>query len=693
MNVDKIPYRELMAEAAERNLCHFSDLINLYPPKLSTYRITERDVDQAAEYMKHRGLDEHTKDLKGWVGVSTSGFGHLDITEPIVLDAKDKDDLGRARPSGPIDMGQIEAAAVVQARKMAAESDKKCLINDAFLGTAPRVIPRSVPDASQGKIVRDGIHVTPQRNRLVRSGILSDVTNLIPISWLESDEPFGRRQLDGQPSSPTDLNAYEVRTSPGRQMLQMPITLSQFVPGKYVGTALEAGMTCTEFHPVSVQTNHLQPQTSLLASSTIAMAAMRRSRVLRTTTDDSRCDHPSLGVTRAENTDLRRQVASMQALINSNGAVQDKDNGLFGTAAGPEVSAVVSGGLTAGYQSLSNRRETPATTVDQHDTTKDSTEPPAAQDSCNPREYRKELEELSSPVAAANTNSVQLQLSREIDKICRRHLWEEGKAPVGRPRAPRPASMEVAEDDSDYTPGSSAGTKRRQSVQAQKTPVKQRKLGTTPKTPVRSQFRTAPMTSSPREPIKPLNLISIDRQRASGQEGASLPSNAPPSPVVPISPCPRRSSKATGTGGEPNKGKKNAAPIFGLHRNQELARPADSTENAEYAWSAETADFAANSEVARYALRANRLAGDGLRIGPSGWPEDALTALTKLKDEFHAVEFQQRGSATRNAEEIKFAGCAGRALYAEFATEAEFALEVSGDGCEETDGHDDVAWS
>ncbi|KAG8427557.1 hypothetical protein J3459_006585 [Metarhizium acridum] len=693
MNVDKIPYRELMAEAAERNLCHFSDLINLYPPKLSTYRITERDVDQAAEYMKHRGLDEYTKDLKGWVGVSTSGFGHLDITEPIVLDAKDKDDLGRARPSGPIDMGQIEAAAIVQARKMAAESDKKCLINDAFLGTAPRVIPRSVPDASQGKIVRDGIHVTPQRNRLVRSGILSNVTNLIPISWLESDEPFGRRQLDGQPSSPTDLNAYEVRTSPGRQMLQMPITFSQFVPGKYVGTALEAGMTCTEFHPVSVQTNHLQPQTSLLARSTIAMAAMRRSRVLRTTTDDSRCDHPSLGVTRAENTDLRRQVASMQALINSNGAVQDKYNGLFGTAAGPEVSAVVSGGLTAGYQSLSNRQETPATTVDQHDTTKDSTEPPSAQDSCSPRGYRKEIEELSSPVAAANTNSVQLQLSREIDKICRRHLWEEGKAPVGRPRAPRPASMEVAEDDSDYTPGSSTGKKRRQSVQAQKTPVKQRKLGTTPKTPVRSQFRTAPMTSSPREPIKPLNLISIDRQRASGQEGASLSSNAPPSPVVPISPCPRRSSKATGTGGEPNKGKKNAAPIFGLHRNQELARPADSTENAEYAWSAETADFAANSEVARYALRANRLAGDGLRIGPSGWPEDALTALTKLKDEFHAVEFQQRGSATRNAEEIKFAGCAGRALYAEFATEAEFALEVSGDGCEETDGHDDVAWS
>ncbi|EFY96282.2 hypothetical protein MAA_08194 [Metarhizium robertsii ARSEF 23] len=593
-NVDNIPWRELAAEAARRN-CQIADLMTLYPPELSTDRITEGDVVQATEYMRRRGLHSDAADLKGWMGLNMSGFVHLDITEPIFLPGKDGESLGRAHRSGCIDIEKIKAVAIAQARKMADESDRKCCINDASLGTAPRVIPRSVQD----EIIRDGIHVTPRRNRLVRSGILSDMTSLVPISWHESDSPFGRSQLlahDGQPSAPTDGNAYE-------------------------------------------------PPIPQFARSTTAMAAM-------------------------------------QSLINSSGAVQDRDNGLFGTAAGLEVSAVVSGGLSAGYQSLINRRETPARSVDQHDTTAEATEPPAAQGSRNPREFRKEIEALSNPVAAANTNSEKLR--RALLSRFKHYLQEDNKAPVSRPRAPRPAPIEVVEDDSDYTPGRSTGKKRRQSVQAQKTPVKQRKLDTTPNTPVRCQSRGAPMTGSPGEAIKPLNLISIDPgQKASGQEGATLASHAPPSPgsVVAVSPCSRRPSKGPGAGGEPTKGKKNAAPIFGLHRNQELTRPVDASENAEYAWSADEAAFAANSQFARYALRADRL-----RSGSRHWPEDALAALTRLKDEFHAVEFQQRGSTTRNAGEIRFAGCASRAVYAEFAMEAEFAMAVSCDGGGEVDG-------
>ncbi|QLI70360.1 uncharacterized protein G6M90_00g070750 [Metarhizium brunneum] len=592
-NVDNIPWRQLAAEAARRN-CQIADLMTLYPLELSTDRITEGDVVQATEYMRRRGLHSDAADLKGWMGLNTSGFVYLDITEPILLPGKGAESLGRAHRSGCIDIEQIKAVAIAQAEKMADESDRKCCINDASLGTAPRVIPRSVQDVGQDEIIRDGIHVTPRRNRHVRSGILSDMTSLVPISWHESDSLFGRSQLlarDGQPSAPTDGNAYE------------------------------------------------------FARSTTAMAAM-------------------------------------QSLINSSGAVQDKDSGLFGTAAGLEVSAVVSGGLSAGYQSLINRRETPATSVDQHDTTEEATEPPVAQGSRNLREFRKEIEALSNPVAAANTNSEKLR--RALLSRFKHYLQEDNKAPVSRPRAPRPAPIEVVEDDSDYTPGRSTGKRRRQSVQAQKTPVKQRKLDTTPNTPVRCQSRGAPMTGSPGEAIKPLNLISIDAsQKAGEQEGAGLASHAPPSPgsVVAVSPCSRRPSKGPGAGGEPTKGKKNAAPIFGLHRNQELTRPVDASENAEYAWSADEAGFAANSQFARYALRADRL-----RSGSRHWPEDALAALTRLKDEFHAVEFQQRGSTTRNAGEIRFAGCAGRAVYADFAMEAEFAMEVSCDGGGEVDG-------
>lgn len=396
-NVDNIPWRELAAEAARRN-CQIADLMTLYPLELSTDRITEGDVVQATEYMRRRGLHSDAADLKGWMGLNTSGFVHVDITEPVLLPGKDGESLGRARRSGCIDIEAIKAVAIAQAKKMADESDRKCCINDASLGTAPRVIPRSVQDAGQDEIIRDGIHVTPRRNRLVRSGILSDMTSLVPISWHESDSPFGRSQLpvhDGQPSAPTDGNAYEVRTSPGRQM---PIPPSQCVPGSFVGTALEAGMTRKGSHPASVQTNHLQPQTPQFARSTTAMAAM-------------------------------------QSLINSSGAVQDRDSGLFGTAAGLEVSAVVSGGLSAGYQSLINRRETPATSVDRHGTTAEATEPPAAQGSRNTREFRKEIEALSNPVAAANTNSEKLR--RALLSSFKHYLQEDNKAPVGRPRAPR----------------------------------------------------------------------------------------------------------------------------------------------------------------------------------------------------------------------------------------------------------------
>lgn len=392
-NVDNIPWRELAAEAARRN-CQIADLMTLYPPELNTDRITEGDVAQATEYMRRRGLHSDAADLKGWMGLNTSGFVYLDIREPILLPGKNGESLGRAHRSGCIDIEKIKAVAIAQARKMADESDQKCCINDASLGTAPRVIPRSVQD----EIIRDGIHVTPRRNRFVRSGILSDMTGLVPISWHESDSPFGRSQLlahDGQPSAPADGNAYEVRTSAGGQMRISP---SQCVPGTFVGTALEAGMTRKGFHPAGVQTNHLQPPAPQFARSTTAMAAM-------------------------------------QSLINSSGAVQDRDNGLFGTAAGLEVSAVVSGGLSAGYQSLINRRETPATSVDQHDTTAEATEPPAAQGSRNPREFRKEIEALSNPVAAANTNSEKLR--RALLSRFKHYLQEDNKAPVSRPRAPR----------------------------------------------------------------------------------------------------------------------------------------------------------------------------------------------------------------------------------------------------------------
>jgi hypothetical protein len=101
-------------------------------------------------------------------------------------------------------------------------------------------------------------------------------------------------------------------------------------------------------------------------------------------------------------------------------------------------------------------------------------------------------------------------------------------------------------------------------------------------------------------------------------------------------------------------------------------------ENAEYAWSAEKAEFAAISQRARFALQADGLVGDESSWGTRDWPKDALKTLAKLKDEFCVMEFQHRGSTTRDAKMSKFAGCADRATFAGQAQEAEFALLCSG---------------
>ncbi|KHN96208.1 uncharacterized protein MAM_06056 [Metarhizium album ARSEF 1941] len=645
-NVAKIPNHKLMGLAAGRS-CFVSDLINVYRPALSIDRITREDVRQATEYMKHRGLGRHAEELQDWMGTNTQGFVDLGITESSLLHDKDEICPAREQYSGWIDLEHIKVAAGARAEQMTVEADSRCLINDVFLGLAPHVIPRSAPAASPDKTVRDGVHVAPLRNRFVLAGVPRDMTDLVSIRRFDSDGVSAVSQLmalGGQYVSPLDLDVHKPQISPAQR--------------------------------------------------SAAMEAIQKSRTLHTTGDNSWCAHPALGDTRAAKTDLRRQIISMQALgslIRPSGAVQSESNGLFETAAGPEVSAVVSGGLSAGYQSFNNRHvETPAIATDDCDIAGKAARlsrvvgrASEAQDARKSFKTGEEMEEVPSPVAEINTMSARLR--RELDNRWKHYLREESKAPVGRPKTHRSAPKDAMDDDLDYDPEKVTGKKRKHSAQSQKTPVKCRRLGgTSPNTPVRSQFREM-LVGIPSELIKPINLISLDNQQAGSQRPSSLASSAPLSPgsMDPISPCSYRSLKASGDGicGETSRPKKNATPIFGLQRNQELARPVNLAKDAKYAWSAERAEFADICQVAQYALKANRLrhASNDLLGRDAGLPQDALAALNKLKEEFDAVEFQQRGNATRNAEESKFAGCADSALYACEAREADFAMVLSSD--------------
>ncbi|TWU77225.1 hypothetical protein ED733_001091 [Metarhizium rileyi] len=703
MNVARIPHGELVQQAA-KSCGSIADLMNLHRPTLSTDSITRTDVDMAIEYAARQHLDTDTEDLEGCMGSNTHGFVDLDITDATLGEIGDMIRDRREQYFGWIDRELINAEATARAERMAAEADDRCLINDGFLGTAQKVIPRnSTPEAGQDAVIPDGIHVTPRRNRLIRSGMLVDITKPVQISLLDHRGPSEDMQLMRGGSWPESATGWDMGKEANMTFGQQnPAPLIRSVPGDFVATALEGRTTDQGPLAVEVRSNCLQPQILQVGGSKATTAMQRRP-------DAPGAKHSSRGIrltapatTQIANTSLRRQTHYMQALqnlIKPCRAVQGRSNALFGSAARSEVSAVVSGALSAGYQSLSNRQKPPGRTQGRRQAVGDAMPPLEvtrhgleASDVCKipVTDAAERIAAVSSPTVDGRAVSVQLR--QELDTRWAHYLRAENKVPAAGPKINCSAPAAAVEDDPEYTPKDNAANKRKPSVQVQKTPTKRRKSGTAPEAPAQPRFCEV-LPGGASEPIKPLNLIPIPRKQTVKQGGTAVSSTMSPwpRPTLPDPPCAPQPSNAGPDSSEPSKGKKNTEPIFGLQRNQELASPADSAENAEYAWSAETAEFAAVSETARYALKANSLAGGGLVEAAAAagcWPEEALAALGKLKDEFDSVEFEQRGSATRHARKSKFAGCADWALYAHEATTASFALEVAHDSLVEADQED-----
>ncbi|KAJ4313282.1 hypothetical protein N0V84_009511, partial [Fusarium piperis] len=122
---------------------------------------------------------------------------------------------------------------------------------------------------------------------------------------------------------------------------------------------------------------------------------------------------------------------------------------------------------------------------------------------------------------------------------------------------------------------------------------------------------------------------------------------------------------------------KSNSPIFGVDRNSTVASTRERVEMAHYAWSAEEATFASISTHARFAQTADRIVkppsmGKTVSIDMSA----EMSELERLQTAFENIEGAQKGQGAQDAERAEFAGCADRALYAEQAEAACFAVEV-----------------
>lgn len=122
---------------------------------------------------------------------------------------------------------------------------------------------------------------------------------------------------------------------------------------------------------------------------------------------------------------------------------------------------------------------------------------------------------------------------------------------------------------------------------------------------------------------------------------------------------------------------KSNSPIFGVDRNSIVASTRERVQMAHYAWSAEEATFASISTHARFAQAADRIVkppsmGKAISVDMAA----EMGSLRRLQTDFKNIEGAQKAQGAQDAERAEFAGCADRALYADQAEAACFAVDV-----------------
>lgn len=440
-NVEKIPYGELHQYSVETK-DSIADLIHSYPPKLSTDKITRDDAKKAIKYLESRRLDKYIGSLEGWMGTNTGGFIKLNIADDLLQHAMDKDVIRSGQNADWINEQAIYSTAAARAEKMAAAADKSCLINDAFMGVVAQIFDTcGQTQVDDGTTIRDGVHVTPRRNRLVRDGILTDVTEIVTVPMLESLQPppsIAFMPLDGSENSSTALEMDQVCESHESQ-------IPEFVPGSFVATAVETGRPIPVFCSSNGQTDGVQCQTS----QTSDVQPSPKSRTLTKTIKKTQGARTASSSGRPVSQDLRRRVTSFQALqklMNPDGGELGQGDGLFGTTstAGSEVTAAVSDGLSAGYQSLSSRRRSSVRSREESRATPaNENSRPARHQVVDAHSFTTASDSLgknNAPIAQnaeEQTTTKSDQIREELGNKWGHYLQPEPKASVGKPKSNR----------------------------------------------------------------------------------------------------------------------------------------------------------------------------------------------------------------------------------------------------------------
>ncbi|KAK2616888.1 hypothetical protein QQS21_000266 [Conoideocrella luteorostrata] len=689
-NITKIPWKELQAYAVQRK-ASVGSLIHCYRPTLPTDEISRDDITKATSFLQGKGLEGYVEGLDDWFGIGKMDFLDLDVNDAMIRDTLDMAAIRNAREWGWIDLDQVLQTANERADMIRREAHAKCPIGDVFLGAPSRVVTHTSSKPGVLNNIQDGIHVTPNSNRLVWSGILKNIDAVVPASLIHKsllpitiqDVAKDRnRRADRNRRVPTKAQDEQVRLSLGRQL---PSLLPQFVPGNAVETTVERARRYTtgnQVHPPVDRRRYRaadpsNPSAVLLESRKSGSKLADQDLRKLATAQASQCYLGPKGVNGAQNGQIGGLGGSPIVATSSNELVT-KGRGSRASQAHQAVNR------RSGH-ALDSQDHKGANTIQVGLATTNNTQ---ASDATSNKS-------LMTPVD--QTNSAQLR--EFLDSKYSSYLHTDGKA---SPPKPKKSSCKLespeAEDDLEYTPTKTPTNKRKATVQIQKKFAKYNKVAHTAGQLTNLEGSARRQGIGSRTSTSQVEPKFVGAHRTKGMK--SLRENERDSDDSDL-PLRRQIRKRTANTSlsrdentaadnkptvEPTKTKKNIEPIFGISRGQSLTSPLKRTQEAEYAWSAERADFAAVSEYAQYALKADRLVkNDTVKVieGSDQW-KDAWATLKKLQVEFEMVEDGQRSQAAQDANKVKYAGCADWAIYAAEAKEAQFAMEVIGLVEEET---------
>ncbi|KAI5464990.1 hypothetical protein BGZ63DRAFT_168404 [Mariannaea sp. PMI_226] len=719
-DVCNVPWKDLLEYAHEQNKSPAYVIYEHRPPLCTDY-VFEKSVERGVSFLRMKGLDKYASNLEGWRGATLVDFLVLNTEGDIMRDYCDYTLLKRAHQKGWIDLDAIHKNCTQNVNELFPSRPRS-----PFLGTLSRNLP-----LRRGK---DKVRTESS----VSSSTQEKHPNISSRTYSQSSEPIVRGP---NTSERYELrNAIQRQFPQTCHYVSGEIVSTHLEENRVPGTKLDFPIPEPEGSNISLEqagrrdglrgtptssnqdtSTTLQGHRPRLANQTPSKG--RRSTLSRPKKTPGKRQAPkkkqNLNKMEAmglggliSNPRTGRRAALTVRLPTLCEAHEEQPQSLLRQTSGEELDQqdqkltdnTISKTASAGYNSIkasvrahdprvAGKRLFSATNFEFDDSPIGSSSPE--------RPWARKVLDMGVPASGIfapsksvscndfcdfpnsnTTNELERGTSNQT-KVAQKKSkkgWAEADASGDREESfdvDDMANMPYpeAENDSDYKPntgrkkkpvvkkgsGLARNTRRKNVSFDEKTtrPVDGQAQCTTPT--IKSTALRADTPGNKRTPTRVTVVIRRQAEKntsgsssSSGNDRSSSQETNPPTPCTPSS----------------NK----TEPLFGIDRKTPLSAPLGHVDRAFYAWSASKARFAAIAVRAQFAESADRIiAGD---FGSSDLPKE-FGMLRQLRDEFVAVEVEQKAQVARDAGEAEFAGCADDAVYAAQAEEAMFALNQS----------------